>query len=95
MRDTGDVERAVTTFARSADSGLIVTGTALATVHRKLIITLAARHKLPAVYASRLFRGSAAAPSNSGRRAMFTAIRRASSRVSRFIACRRPFSSSK
>ena len=49
VRDAGEIERAVTAFARSANGGLIVTGSALAVVHRDLIITLAARHKLPAV----------------------------------------------
>jgi putative ABC transport system substrate-binding protein len=47
--------RDIAAFARSSDSGLIVTGSALAVVHRDLIITLAARHKLPAVYFIRAF----------------------------------------
>jgi putative ABC transport system substrate-binding protein len=55
MRDTGEIERGVAAVARSAKSGLIVTGSALASIHRELIITLAARHKLPAVYYERLF----------------------------------------
>ena len=55
MRDAGEIERAVTAFARSSNGGLIVTGSALAAGHRNLIITLAARHKLPAIYFSRLF----------------------------------------
>jgi putative tryptophan/tyrosine transport system substrate-binding protein len=55
VRDAGEIERAIATFARSADGGLIVTGSALAVVHRDLIITLAARHKLSAVYFQRLF----------------------------------------
>jgi putative ABC transport system substrate-binding protein len=55
VRDTGEIERAVTTFARSANSGLIITGSALAVLHRRLIITLAARHRLPAVYFERGF----------------------------------------
>ena len=42
-------------FARESNSGLIVTGSALAAVHRDLIATLAARYKLPAVYPNRLF----------------------------------------
>ena len=45
----GEIERAVAAFARSADGGLIVTGSALER-HSDLIITLAARYKLPAVY---------------------------------------------
>ena len=55
VRDAGEIERAVTAFARSSNGGLIVTGSALAVVHRDLIITLAARHKLPAVYFERYF----------------------------------------
>ena len=56
MRDAGEIERAVAAFARSSNGGLIVTGSALALVHRDLIITLAARHKLPAVYFERVLR---------------------------------------
>ena len=55
MRDAGEIERAVAAFARSSNGGLIVTGSGLAQVHRNLIITLAARHKLPAVYFERFF----------------------------------------
>ena len=55
VRDAGEIERAVTAFARSSNGGLIVTASALASVHRDLIITLAARHKLPAVYSERYF----------------------------------------
>src|SRR5262249_35319865 len=51
--DAGESERAVAAFARSANGGLIVTTSASATVHGDLIITLAARHKLPAVYGNR------------------------------------------
>ena len=54
VRDAPEIERAVTSFARSS-GGLIVTPNALATRHRDLIITLAARHRLPAVYAFRYF----------------------------------------
>ena len=50
VRDAGEIERAITAFARSANGGLIVTASPAATLHRDLIITLAARHKLPAVY---------------------------------------------
>ena len=55
VRDAGEIERAVTAFARGSNGGLIVTASGLAIVHRELIITLAARHKLPAVYSSRFF----------------------------------------
>jgi len=50
MRDAGEIERAIAAFAGSPNGGLIVTASALAQRHRDLIITLAARHKLPAVY---------------------------------------------
>jgi putative ABC transport system substrate-binding protein len=56
--DAGEIERAITAFARSSNGGLIVTGSALALVHRDLIITLAARHRLPAVYPFRYFAAS-------------------------------------
>jgi putative ABC transport system substrate-binding protein len=56
LRDaSGDIERAVTAFAGSPNGGLIVTGSALAVIHRELIIALAAKHKLPAVYYRRIF----------------------------------------
>ena len=55
VRDAAEIERAVAAFARSANGGLIVTASALASVHRDLIVTLAARHKLPAVYSARVF----------------------------------------
>ena len=55
VRDAGEIERAVTAFARSPNGGLIVTASALAVLHRDLIVTLAARHKLPAVYFERFF----------------------------------------
>jgi putative ABC transport system substrate-binding protein len=55
MRDASEIERAVAAFARSANGGLIVTGSASATVHRNLIIELAARGKVPAVYYARYF----------------------------------------
>ena len=55
VRDAGEIERAVTAFARSSNGGLIVTGSALTAFHRDLIIALAARHKLPTVYIERFF----------------------------------------
>ena len=63
MRDAGELERAVVAFARgglanganTSSGGLIVTGSALSLLHRELIIALAARHKLPAVYFRRYF----------------------------------------
>src|SRR5262245_55797697 len=50
MRDASEIDRAVTAFAQSSNGGLIVSGTPLAQIHRDLIIKLAARYKLPAVY---------------------------------------------
>jgi putative ABC transport system substrate-binding protein len=55
MRNAGEIERGITAFAASSDGGLIVTGTPAATVHRELIIALAARHRLPAVYYARYY----------------------------------------
>jgi putative ABC transport system substrate-binding protein len=55
VRDAGEIERAVVAVARSANGGLIVAGSGLAQLHRDLIITLAAQHKLPAVYYERFF----------------------------------------
>jgi ABC-type uncharacterized transport system substrate-binding protein len=55
VRDAGEIERAVTAFARSSNGGLIMTASALATRHRDLIIALAARLRLPAVYPNRVF----------------------------------------
>jgi putative ABC transport system substrate-binding protein len=55
LRDASEIERAVMAFARSSNGGLVVTGSPLALLHRGLIITLAAQHKLPAVYFERTF----------------------------------------
>ena len=54
VREPGEIERAVAAFARSGNGGLIVTASALTAVHRDLIVMLAARQKLPAVYYRRL-----------------------------------------
>jgi putative tryptophan/tyrosine transport system substrate-binding protein len=53
IRDAGEIERAVTAFARGLNGGLVVTGSAAAIVHRELIATMAARHRLPAVHPGR------------------------------------------
>ena len=55
VRDAGEVERTVTAFARVPNGGLIVTRSGLAHVHQDLIINLATRHKLPAIYFERTF----------------------------------------
>jgi len=54
-RDAGEIERAIAAFAGSPNGGLIVTASASAIAHRDLIVTLAARHKLPAVYHRRVY----------------------------------------
>ena len=53
VRDAGEIERSITAFARGSNGGMIVTGSAPTAIHRDLIITLAARHRLPSVYAYR------------------------------------------
>ena len=55
LRDPGEIERAIARFAGSPNGGLIVTTSALSFLHRDLIIALAARHKLPAIYYRRYF----------------------------------------
>jgi putative ABC transport system substrate-binding protein len=54
-RDAGEIERAIIDFARSSNGGLIVTESGKSIVHRKLIIRLAAEHRLPAIYPYRYF----------------------------------------
>jgi ABC-type uncharacterized transport system substrate-binding protein len=55
VREAEEIERDITAFARSSNGGIIVTASPEASRHRDLIVTLAARHRLPAVYASRYF----------------------------------------
>jgi putative ABC transport system substrate-binding protein len=55
VRDAGEIERTVVAFARSSNGGLIITASAPAQRHREMLTTLAARHKLPAVYFDRSF----------------------------------------
>lgn len=55
VRDAGEIERAVTVFAGSPNGGLIASSNPGTSIHRKLIIMLAARHKLSAVYFERTF----------------------------------------
>ena len=55
MREASEIERSVTTFARSPNGGLIPSPSAAVVRHRDLIVRLAARHKLPAVYWERFF----------------------------------------
>jgi putative tryptophan/tyrosine transport system substrate-binding protein len=55
VRDAREIERALTAFAQGSNGGLIVTGSPAAIFHRGLIVALAARHRLPAVYSGRYF----------------------------------------
>jgi putative ABC transport system substrate-binding protein len=55
MRDAGEIEDAIAAFARTPNGGLILTGSGLSVLHHDLIITLAARHKLPAVCYERFY----------------------------------------
>jgi putative tryptophan/tyrosine transport system substrate-binding protein len=55
VHDTGEIESEIADFARTGTGGLILTSSALAVVHRSLIITLAARHRLPAIFYRRAF----------------------------------------
>ena len=58
VRDAGAIERAIAAFAQGSNGGLIVFGSPGATIHRDLIIALAAKHRLPAVYSTRYFAAS-------------------------------------
>src|SRR5262245_14878430 len=51
--NASEIESGIAIFARTADGGLIVTGSATATIHRHLILKLAAQYKLPAIYNNR------------------------------------------
>jgi putative tryptophan/tyrosine transport system substrate-binding protein len=55
LSDPGEIERVVTEFARGSNRGLIATAGGVGIRHRHLIISLAARHRLPAVYANKFF----------------------------------------
>jgi putative ABC transport system substrate-binding protein len=55
VRDAGEIERAIAAFAQRPNGGLILVPTALTVINRQLIIDLAARHQLPAVYPYRYF----------------------------------------
>ena len=55
VSDVDEIERSIATFARSSNGGLIVTTTSVAIVHRELILELAVRHKLPAIFWDRFY----------------------------------------
>jgi putative ABC transport system substrate-binding protein len=88
VRDAGEIERAVATFARSSNGGLIVTSSGSAAVHRDLIITQAARHKLPAVYWDRAFVAAGGLISNGPD--FIDRFRRAASYVDRILKGEKP-----
>jgi putative tryptophan/tyrosine transport system substrate-binding protein len=87
LRDAGEIERAVT-VAREANAGLIVTVSPLATVNRELIITLAAQHRVPAVYPLRYFATSGGLISYGPER--LEPYRRAPSYVDRILKGEKP-----
>jgi putative ABC transport system substrate-binding protein len=55
LRDAAEIERAISAFARGSNNGLIVTASSLTNLHRGLIISLAAKYRLPAVYSAANF----------------------------------------
>jgi putative ABC transport system substrate-binding protein len=55
LRDPGEIENSVAAFARTRNGGLILTASALSGLHRDLIISLAAKYKLPATYQERSY----------------------------------------
>ena len=86
--DAREVEREVSDFAREPNGGLIMTASALGLTHRELVITLAARHKLPAVYFERFWVTSGGLISYA---ANFTdQFRRAASYVARILNGEKP-----
>ena len=88
LRDAAEIERGIAGLARSADGGLIVTASAAAVFHRDLIIRLAARYRLPAVYSRRLYVSSGGLISyGSDIRDQFT---RAASYVDRILKGEKP-----
>jgi putative ABC transport system substrate-binding protein len=87
-RDAGEITRAVEAFARSPNGGLIVTAGAGSALHRDLIITLAARHKLPAVYFERNFVAAGGLISYGDN--MIDQYRRAASYIDRILKGEKP-----
>jgi putative ABC transport system substrate-binding protein len=55
VRDAGEIERTIAAFAQGSNGGIIVTGSPSASAHRDLIVSLAAKHRLPAIYFARFF----------------------------------------
>src|SRR5262245_26910155 len=88
VSDEAEIERGITAFARQPNGGLIVTASALAAVNRDLIISLAARHKLPAVYFQTSFVGGGALIAYGPD--FFDQYRRAASYVDRILKGEKP-----
>ena len=82
VRNAGDFERSIAEFARAPNSGMIVPASGLAQIHRDLIITLAARHRLPTVYPTAISWPLAAWPRTGPMRSMITVAPPATSIVS-------------
>jgi putative ABC transport system substrate-binding protein len=88
VRDAGEIERAVAAFARAPNGGLVVTNGAAAVLHRELIISLAARHRLPAVYPRRSYVASGGLISYGSD--LIDQYRRAASYVDRILKGEKP-----
>ena len=88
ISDATEIERGVSDFAREADGGLIVSASALAITHRELIVTLAARYKLPAVYSARDYVASGGLISYGAN--FLDQFRRAASYVDRILKGEKP-----
>jgi len=88
MSDATEIERGISDFAREANGGLIVSASALAITHRELIVTLAARYKLPAVYSTRDYPASGGLISYGAN--FLDQFRRAASYVDRILKGEKP-----
>jgi len=88
MRDAGEIERSVASFAHVPNSGLVVTPSAPAVLHRELIVMLAVRYKLPAVYSERIFLASGGLVSYGA--SFVDQYRRAASYVDRILKGEKP-----
>lgn len=88
MRDAGEITRAIKNFASESNGGLIVLGSALANVHRELIIRLTSQHQLLAVYPDRVFVSSGGLISYGPNR--IDQFRRAASYVDRILRGEKP-----
>ena len=85
MSDATEIEHGISDFAREANGGLIVSASAVAITHRELIVTLAGRYKLPAVYSNRDYGGLISYGPN-----FVDQFRRAASYVDRILKGEKP-----